>query len=292
MKPQILVIAKDENTRGMMKSFFSEKGFNPIIIERNKIIPEQQIVVCEDGIRLGDTDIIKGTVAAIILDSGYMWPNPVLKPSMEIWEKYRNNLDEYLRNERESFSLWYSLLEILNESIPLCINPQEAFEAEAFKPWALEKLGDSGVSVPMMISGNDPDKIGSFIEKTPGHFLAIPLSEDDKPVWVTEYEVMLKDLNRIPVFLQSLSSRDAVHVFAVNGKPVVTNPESADISHVLEQIPKIQEILQMPFAHLIFRHSNDLVLSDFCASPDIGLFSKEEQGMIMDELWGFIEEKQ
>jgi hypothetical protein len=291
LKPQILVIAKDKDTRSMMKSFFSEKGFSPIIIERDSIIPEQQIVVCEDGIRFCDTDIIKGTVAAIILDSGYMWPNPVLKPTIEVWERYRNNLDEYLRNERESFSLWYSLLEILNESIPLCINPQEAFEGEAFKPWAFEKLGHSGVSVPLMISGNDVNKISTFIEENPGHFLSLPLSEDDNPEWITDYDSIGKDLNHVPVFLQSLSSRDAVHVFAVNGKPVITHPESADISDVIEQVPKIQDILQMPFAHLVFRYSDDLVLSDFCASPDLGLLSQKEQGMIMNGLWELIQEK-
>jgi hypothetical protein len=292
LKPQILIIARDENTRSMMKSFFSEKGFRPIIIGRNRIIPEQQIVIYEDGIRFCDTDIIKGTVAAIILDSGYMWPNPVLKPSIDMWERYRNNLDEYLRNERESFSLWYSLLEILNESIPLCINPQEAFEGEAFKSWAFEKLGHSGVSVPLMISGNDVNKISAFIKENPGHFLSLPLLEDDNPEWITEYEAIGKDLNHVPVLLQSLSSRNAVHAFAVNGKPVVTHPESADISHVIEQIPKIQSILQIPFAHLIFRYTNDLVLSDFCASPDFALLSQEEQGMIMNELWGLIKEKQ
>ncbi len=295
MKPQILVIAKDECTRNLIRAFFSEKGFLTIIIERNRIIPEQQIVICEDGIMFCDTDIIKDTAAAIILDSGYMWPNPVLKPSIKIWEMYRNNLDEYLRNERESFSLWYSLLEIINESIPLCINPQEAFEAEAFKPWAFERLAHSGVPVPEMISGNDPDKIGAFIKKNPGHFLSLPLSEDDTPVWIaeiTEHDIKGINLNQVPVLLQSLSSQNAVHVFAVNSKPVAVHPESADISCVIEQIPKIQNILQMPFGQLIFRYANDLVLSDFCASPDFSLLSQKEQGMIMNELWGLIKDRQ
>jgi hypothetical protein len=275
MKPQLLVMARDEKIKNSISRYFSGQGFQPIVIEREKIIPEQQMVICEDRIMFGDRDLLKNTAAAIILDSGYMWPQPVLKPTQEVWERYRNNLDEYLRNERESFSLWYSLLEILNKSIPLCINPQEAFEAEAFKPWTFTKLAQAGIPVPPFISGNDQNKIKTFLEKNAGSILSLPLSENDAGEWIEDCDTQKLNPEQTPILLQSLSTKHEIKIIAVNGKPVSIHPPSSDISQVIEHIPTILNILHMPLAQLTFRYAEDLALSDFHASPDFSSLSME-----------------
>ena len=284
MKPKLLVIAKDETIKKSISTHFSKKGFHPIVIERNKIIPEQQIVICEDSIIFGDQDLLKNTAGAIILDSGYMWPQPVLKPTIEVWEHYRNNLDEYLRNERESFSLWYSFLEILNISLPLCINPQDAFEAQAFKPWSFTKLARSGIPVPPFISGNDHKTIATFFVNNSGSFLSFPLSENDTAEWIECADIQKLDLEHTPVLLQSLSAKQKITIIAVNGKPVSIRPPSSDISKVIKYIPTIQKILHMPLAQLTFRFAEDLVLSDFSASPDFSPLSTETLNSVLKEL--------
>jgi len=284
VKPRILVLVKYEKEVDIICEYFSNNGYEAIAIDRHKIFENQQIAISDDKILYYEQDLLECTAGAIILDSGYMWPQPVVKPTLEKWMLFKNNVDKYFKYERETSSLWYSLLEILNDSLPLCINPQEAFEAESFKPWAFDMLDQEGVNIPPIISGNDKDAIMNFIDENNGKILSIPLYDNEKPLWVDTYENGFFHLEEEPVMLQALSRKETIRIIAVKGKPVYTNPNSVEISELADQIPKIQDSLKIPFAELIFRYTDRPVLSDFSASPAIHSLSKKVIQSIMDAL--------
>lgn len=287
MKSNIIIIAAQQSTRDLFYKYFEDQGFRCLIIERDKIIPEQQLVVTEDSVEFCGEDIIKQTAAAIILDSGYMWPQPTSVPSDERWTYYENNLDEYLRNERESTSFWFSLLEILNDCVPLCINPQEAFTAEAFKPWALDVLSAEGIATAPFMAGNNKQQISKFIQQHPGPVLSLPISKEGRARWDWQEQI---DHEHAPVFLQALTSKEEMSVIVVNGKVIHTDPEGASIDAAIEEIPRIQSVLKIPLAELVFRYSDRPVVSDFKAAPDLSNLSDDRLTNLLDEILSLVEQ--
>ena len=286
MKSKIVIIAAEGSIRDFFSRYFEEKGFRSLIIERDKIISEQQLVITEDSVKFCDEDLIKQTAAAIVLDSGYMWPQPTSIPSEEQWSYYENNLDEYLRNERESASLWYSLLEILNDCVPVCINPQEAYTAEAFKPWALDILSEQGIATAPFIAGNNKKQISNFLEKNRGFVLSLPITSYGRNCWDWQEQF---DHENAPVFLQALSSKEEVKIVVANGKAIHTDPEGSSIDDVIDKIPLIQSVLKIHLAELVFRYSDRLVLSDFKAAPDLSNLNEGTLTKLLDEILSLIE---
>jgi hypothetical protein len=113
-------------------------------------------VLLVDGV-----DVLAEARAAVVLDSGMMWPVPMLDPSPEQWQHHRHRFDDYLRDERETSSFWFSCLDILNDRIPRCINPQAAFALDATKLDALEILRELGVPVAPTLCTDDQSFSGA-----------------------------------------------------------------------------------------------------------------------------------
>ena len=286
MKSDIIIIAAQHYTRKRLSRYFEDRGFRCRIVERARVVPEQQIVITQDTVKFCGEDLLQNTAAAIVLDSGYMWPQPTAIPSEEQWFRYEENLDEYLRNERESASFWYSFLEILNDRLPVCVNPQEAYATEAFKPWALDLLSEQGIGTAAFIAGNNKKRIEQFLVDNPGPVLSLPVSNAEASSWVSRKE--LADLDR-PVFLQAFSSKQGVRVLAVNGKAIHIEPQTSEIEEIADLIPPIQSVLKIHLSELVFRRSDKLVLSDFTAAPDLNRYPDDILCRALDELVTLIE---
>lgn len=281
MRTKIIIIAANKIVRDFLSGYFEGSGYRCLTIDRDRIIADQQLVITENSVAFCGQDLIGDTAAAIILDSGFMWPQPVTVPSVKQWAHYRNNLDEYLRNEREAASIWYSLLEILNDSLPICINPQEAFTAETFKPWALDILSARGVPAPPFLAGNNREQIAAFMARHPGPFLSLPVSEEETVHWDWQEQ---PDRGNSPVFIQAFTSKEEIRVLAANGKVIQVDPKGASIGEVIDHIPRIQSCLKLHLAELVFRHSNRQVLSDFKAAPELTDLDDQALAKLLDEI--------
>jgi hypothetical protein len=271
MKKKLLFLTKNRNKVRDLASYFSDNGYAPVIIEQDACVQEGKLVVEEKTVFYDDIDILAETRAAFILDSGYMWPQPVLKPTETEWKAYQHNLDEYLRNEREASSLWYSLVQIVNEAVPLCINPQAAFEASVFKPWAFEVLNDAGVPLAPYIVSNDSRQINGFLDAHEGFFLSLPLAGDGGVRWMDRKDIENHDLKNMPLFLQALSCKDEITLIAIQGKIVYGRPPpGVDAAAPVDRTTVLQEVLTMPFAEITLRYGEGgTVISDFSPSPGI-----------------------
>ena len=285
MKSNIIIIAPDPITQNRLSGHFEDSGFKPVVIERTRVVPQQQLIITQDAVKYCGEDLLQNTAAAIVLDSGYMWPQPAAVPTEEQWSRYAGNLDEYLRNEREAASFWYSFLEILNDCLPVCINPQEAYTTEAFKPWALEALSHRGIPTASFIAGNNRQKIAEFLEQNPGQVLSLPVSSDQGSRWVSAKDIVSREG---PVYLQAFSTKLSASVLAVNGKAIHVEPERFDIDEIAHQISEIQSAVNMPLAELVFRRSDQLVLSDFRVSPDLNKYADETFSRALNEVLGVI----
>lgn len=286
MKSDIIIIAAEQNTRKRLSRYFADRGFRCRIVERSEVVPKQQLVITQEMVKFCGEDLLQNTAAAIVLDSGYMWPQPTAIPSEEQWSRYEENLDEYLRNERESASFWYSFLEILNDHLPVCINPQAAYCAEAFKPWALDLLSEQGIGTAAFVAGNDKKRIEQFLMDNPGPVMSIPVSKDEAGSWVSREG--LADLDR-PVFLQAFSSKQEVRVLAVNGKAIHIEPQTSWIEELADPIPRIQSVLKTHLCELVFRRSDSLVLSNFKTAPDLNRYPDDILSRVLDEVITLIE---
>jgi hypothetical protein len=281
MKSKIIIITKDRRTREHFSGYFRDRGYECLAIERNRIIAEQQLALTENGAKFCGQELFAGTAAAIILDSGFMWPQPATAPTAAQWSAYERNLDEYLRNEREAASLWYSFLEILNDALPICINPQEAFTAEAFKPWALDLLAGNGVTTAPFVAGNNGEEIAKFINTHPGPLLSLPITGDEEESWNPP---RLFDGHDAPVFLQAFASGEELRTVVANGKAIRVHPSGSNIEGVIDQIPLICSCLNLHLAELVFRDSDGLVLSDFKAVPDLENLDGQALTSLADEI--------
>jgi hypothetical protein len=271
MKKKLLILTKNRKRIQAIASSFDNNGYALVIVEQDKCIREGKLVVEEKAVHYGDMDILAGIHAALILDSGYMWPQPVLKPTETQWKAYQHNLDEYLRNEREAHSLWFSLIEIVNEAVPLCINPQAAFEASVFKPWAFEVLSDAGVPLAPYIVSNDPQQIREFIDAHGSFFLSLPLAGDGGVRWMDKKNIESHDLKEEPLFLQAPSGRDEITLIVIRGNIVYSHPSPGKGAIALaDRAAVLQEVLKIPFAEIIVRYVDGVpVISDFSPSPEI-----------------------
>jgi hypothetical protein len=291
VKKQLLVLVKHERARDAAVRFFTLRGFKTIAVDRREINEGNELVISHDRALYGDEDLLSNTAGALVLDSGYMWPQPAVKPSQIEWLSHRNDFDEYLRNERECASLWYSLLEILNHTLPLCMNMQAAFEAEAFKPWALATLEQGGVDVAPTISGNDRERMRTFIEQSGGPVLSVPLGIECEPRWIHSIDEADLQLEVEPVMLQSLSNEETIRVVAVEGKALIVEPASCNDASIEYTVSAVHSLLKISFVELVFRYAGKPVLSDFSASPEMRLVSGEHSESILEEILSSLRRK-
>ncbi len=284
MPASLIIAAPAGPTRQRLERFFGPRGWRVVSLAREQIVARGQLVLDDLAVLLDGEEILDGTHAALIVDSGYMWPLPTLAPTPKQWAEHQGHFDEYLRDERETASLWYSLMEIINDRVEVCVNPQAAFEHEALKPFAFELLREAGVPLPALLTTNDPDALSSFCGQHPGGLLARELLPDAPARWLEKESPTELGLDRSPLLVQALSSREKVEVMAVNGQAVVCRPQPSEEA-TLAVVPVVQQVLQMPWATLVFRRdTGGEVLSDFSASPDLGALPPSDAERVLEAL--------
>lgn len=275
MRKELLILTPKDEINKILIDFFSD-DFAVIPIYRQDILKKEQLVINNHDVLLDGNSILKNTAAAFIFDSGYMWPNPGMKFSPDEWEAGRDKFDELLRNERESNSFWYSMLSILNQEIPFCINPQSAFAKEAFKPEVFHELLQEKIALPPFCIGNNKEINKKFIEDNRGEILTIPLSPLQEEGWLAGNE-----MGGSPLFLQSFSNKESVKVISFKGQ-TVTGDQKDLIS--TDQLRKIHDIIQAPLLELVFRDNKGWCLSDFSVCPDLTLLSEDELYYMLNEI--------
>lgn len=275
MKKQLLILTPKDEINKILIDFF-KNDFSVIPIYREDILKEEQIIINNDDVLFNGKSIIENTAAAIILDSGYMWPSPAIKISQDEWETSRDKFDELLRNERETNSFWISMLSILNQEIDSCINTQNAFEKETFKPETFHNFQQANITLPPFCIGNNKEINQRFAEEHKGEILSLPLSTIQTEQWLNPDEIDHK-----PVFLQSLSNRDSRKMICFNGQAI----SESDIDLIpSEQLIKIHEIVQAPLLELTLRYHQQWCISDFSVSPDLTLLSKDELSYLLNQI--------
>ncbi len=148
------------------------------IVARESILSAGRLLIEDERVLLAGEDLLSDVSAAVITDSGFMWPVAMPTLTEDQWVGGSGQFDEIQRDERESSSLWFSLLEIINHQVPVCMNPQRAFSLQATKPLAFEMLRQAGVHLPPMVCTNDAEAVAELVQDQPGELLASGLIEE------------------------------------------------------------------------------------------------------------------
>ena len=287
MSEKILIIAPAGATRVAVEAFFGDRCRSLISAKRESVIAEQSLFIDDarvliDGENVADADV------AIILDSGYMWPLPTLEPTAAQWTKQRQRFDDYLRDERETNSLWYSFLDIVNACVPICINTQRGFAFENMKPDAFELLRAAGVAVAPTITTNSPEALAAFMETHDGDLLELSLSHGPTR-WLDREKVADLSLHEAPVMVQAFCGRESKRIMAIGGE-ALSSPGPAEVPPA--QIAAAQQALDIEWADLVFRRSaTGWVLSDFTASPSVDDVDEAVTEQALETLWALTQRR-
>ena len=261
-----------------------------------------------------------GPSAAIILDSGYMWQLPMLDPSVAEWELYADHFDDFLRNERESASFWYSLLQIINDRFPVSINRQEAFANAALKPDAPALLEEKGLPTAPCIISNDPEALTQFSREHPGFFYKTPLVPGGSSAWLnrTDLDALIQSISRAPepVQLQAFASTTPIRVMALGGEVLAQYPPTegdhqearqrntaeSTSAHIVSDAPHnalatiseltapIQKTLEIEWADLLFgRTPEGWRLADFSPTPALDRLPAHQSNEVLERLFQHIQ---
>ncbi len=273
---RIIIAAPKGPTRERLLGFFSERA-EVISLEREAVVADGPLLIDDRTVRLGDTDLIDGVGAAIVLDSGYMWPLPKLEPTLEEWEAARHDLDELLRDDRETESLWYSALAILEDRLPLVVNPSDAFAMEAMKPFAFTVLHEGGVPVAPFVATNDIDEVRRLVERQGGELRCLSMLPDEPARWLDPGALDGRRLDEEPMLFQALRGREEVRVIGVAGEGGAWTDSTV-------------RLLGGPLAELLFLPGSEgLVLADFTPSPDLGGLTEAAAQEVLEALWRLIQ---
>lgn len=290
MSERVLVVMPAGATRERAERFFAGRG-GVVTLAREEAVAGQALVIEDERVLWHGEDVVEGSAGALVLDSGFMWPMPRLDPTPEQWQKHRDRFDDWLRDERETASIWYCLLEILNDRLPECVNPQRAFMQAALKPAALATLEAVGVTLPPWLVSNDPEQVAAFGSER-GELLALPVSpETGEPRWLSAGALRDLPLTEEPVALQRLSAPEALTVVSVAGEVRAVNgalPASAPPLEgaVTAVLPTVYKTLEMVLVELVFRPVDGAwCLSDFSPAPDLGALDEDALEAVLEAVW-------
>jgi hypothetical protein len=323
MPLKLLLLARDGITRERLCKSLSQYA-EVHAFSRESAITEARIAITDDQLWWQNKAIGQEIAidVAIVLDSGYMLPLPMLDPTEEQWLDYRENFDDYLRYERESASLWYSFLELLNHRVT-CINEQSAFAFSALKPYALHCLHDAQIPVAPHLLSNDPDLLCDFAQSHNQALLELPiytteatthwmdcksqdstapsshlqrdLSTSAMARWCSADEVRQLDLSQQPLWLHGLLNRQLVKVIAIDDRavwweylPHKAQPHILD-DHICQQIPHIHRCLSLQWSALTFGQCEQgWCLVDFSPAPSLDILSEQDAQTVAEALWQYI----
>jgi len=282
----IIVAAPAGPGRQRLTELLRRKGATVRSLERERLVPQGQLVIEDTRVLLGGEDLLLGATAAVILEPGTMWPLPALDPTAEQWAAHRGRFDDWLRDERESASLWFSLLAIIDELVPTVVNPQVAQAHLALKPDALALLREAGVAVAPTLVTNDPEAVARFCADHPDDaLLALPLWPGAAPRRLAREDLAALPLDQEPLLLQALPGAEQLDVTAVAGRALDgTLPPRAEAS-----VRAVHEHLELTLGLVTFRGAaENLLLSDL-GLPDLGAIDEHRARQVVDALWDHLE---
>ncbi len=285
----ILVAAPAGPTRDRLEAFLSARNARILPLHREAFPHTPRIVIDQASLRMDGADVLAKIRCAIVLDSGMMWPLPMLDPTPDAWERHRDRFDDYLRDERETSSFWFSCLDVLNDRVPVCINPQRAFALEATKLDAFEVLRDMGVPVAPTLCTNDEAALRDFTGRHPGPWLELSLS-GAKARAMDQVGLDRLRLDEDPVVLQAVDPGHVLRVVAVGGTPVVLPAGAGDADDCVARLSEIQAALGAPWLDLWLRlAAGRWVVSDFSPSARIDDLDAGECSRVLDAVQGLID---
>ncbi len=286
----IITAAPAGPTRDRLEASLSDRGARVISLHRETAVSEQRLVLDADGRLLWDgQDVLAGATAALVLDSGYMWSVPLCEPTPGQWEDHYQRFDDYLRDDRETASLWYSTLAIMEDRVPRCFNRAGAFANEAMKHDALELLRAADLPVAPALTTNDPDAVDSFARQHAGPLLELSLVPGAAARVLPREELGGLELDRRPVMLLALARPDLTRVTVAGGDLVAQSPADALPSPVPQFLPAAMEALQMEWGELVLGQGEQgWCLCDFSPSPDLGALDREDAERVLDAVWGML----
>lgn len=256
-------------------------------LERERLVRDGQLCIEDQRVLLNGADLLDGAAAAVVLEPGYMWPLPVLDPSPEQWAAHRGRFDDWLRDERESASLWYSLLAILDARVPRVINPQSAMAHLALPPDALALLREAGAGVAPSITTNDPEALADFANHHPDAALrALPLWPGAPARWVERDTLGELPLEREPLLLQALSDRATREVVAVAGRAVGDDDLPAAAA---EALTHVHEQLGLGLVEVTFCGEGEPLQLCGLGLPDLGDGDEALVTLVLEALWRLLD---
>lgn len=280
---RVIVVAPRGTTRARIEAFLERRGVDVCSIRRESFLRDQDVLIDQQSVRVDGVDV-SGADAAIVIDSGYMWPVPMLTPTKEEWELHRGRFDAYLRDERETQSFWYSLLDFINDRVAVTVNPQGSFALQATKPDAMAELAKRGVPLPPMILTNDRDRLEGFMARTAGRWLSLSLTKESSRLQNAS-ELAGVVLEKDPVFLQSVDGESLLRLQSVEGRIVWSDGAEA-VEEVAAWIAAVHEALGAPWLELELRPSGGRwTLSDFDPGPRLDRMQEGESAAVLEAVW-------
>ncbi|MFH2007485.1 MAG: hypothetical protein ABI333_12945 [bacterium] len=283
MPERVLIVAPQALREGLER-FFGARA-EVLSLAREDAVTRQALVIEDERVLWHGADVIAGTLGAVVLDSGFMWPLPRLDPTPEQWREHAGRFDDWLRDERETASLWYSLLEILNDRLPRCVNPQRAFQHAALKPAAMAALERVGVPLPPRLTSNDAEAVEAFAAAA-GELLWLPLSPElgEAAQWLEREAIPELPLTEEPVRLQRLDSREELTVIGVEGTVMAGAGDPPE--EVTTALAVLQRTLAMPLVAASFRQAGGRWrLSDFSPAPALDALPGEQCDSVLTAVW-------
>ena len=287
MVEKILIVAPAGPTRQALAAFFRQRCGSLCSVMRETVVAEGQMLIDDERILVDGDDVTDADVA-IILDSGFMWPLPMLDPTRSQWDEHRHRFDDYLRDERESASLWFSSLDIINVCVPICINRQGAFALEAMKPDAFELLRSVGAAVAPVITTNSPEALAAFAAEHSGDLLELSLCKAPSR-WLDRGKIAALRLDQAPVMVQAVDRGETARIMVVG-----TEAASERGTHAISsaELAEIQRVLGAEWSELVFRRADSgWVLSDFTASPSLDSVGEAAADQVLEQLWALIQDR-
>ena len=286
-KDTVVVVAPAGPTREAIETFVRNKGRKVVSLRREEFPRCPQVVIEQSRLLFDDVDVLSRAHAAIVIDSGMMWPLPMLDPTPEQWEQHREDFDTYLRDERETSSFWFSCLDILNDGIERCINPQGAFALAATKLDALDALREAGVPVAPLICTNDGHALEEFLVEHRGSWVELSLS-GKAPTAVEAEALRARDLEVAPVLVQAGEASAIERITSVRGVAQAGDPDAVEgFSAFLEEAHRV---LEAPWLDLWLRSDGKgWVLSDFSPAPRLDSLDDAQRERVLEAVWQWLD---
>lgn len=230
-----------------------------------------RLTVSESSIRIDEEELLEFD-AFVLRQVGYMWPMPTRAPTPEEWGQSYEQFAQWMSNERESTSLKYSMMSILQAQKPV-VNSLKAFEYHQMKPLMYQSLSAAGVPVPDWVASNDAEPLRLMNFNTESAPVVKPLAGGAEVVRAPQTPDV-QGLQQAPQLYQRFVQGRSLRAFVI-GEQVVAAAEiergealdwrkdakgvqAIDLEPAVEQLAvQAAQALDMRFAALDFELTDD-----------------------------------